>query len=218
MNRELDTRELARLEEELVEIVGRAAKLIKDAPFAVDEKDGPANIVTSSDLKCQQFLYGELASLVEGAGFLGEEEDLRDVNHEYVWVIDPIDGTANYSRAIADCGISVALVYKGRSVLGAVHAIFTDDVYSAHRGGGARLNGKPIKVSARNFSAGILCTAMSVYNKNYARACNDVIYLDADMLEEEGMTCPNCGTELEFDFDGCDCDCDCDCCADETEE
>lgn len=43
-------------------------------------------------------------------------------------------------------------------------------------------------------------------------ACNDVIYLDGDMLEEEGMTCPNCGTELEFDFDGiCDCDCD-DCC------
>lgn len=46
-------------------------------------------------------------------------------------------------------------------------------------------------------------------------ACNDVIYLDADMLEEEGMTCPNCGTELEFDFD-CDCDC-CDC-EEETEE
>lgn len=43
-------------------------------------------------------------------------------------------------------------------------------------------------------------------------ACNDVIYLDADMLEEEGMTCPNCGTELEFDFDGdCCCDCGCDC-------
>ncbi len=45
-------------------------------------------------------------------------------------------------------------------------------------------------------------------------ACNDIIYLDADMLEEEGMTCPNCGTDLEFDFD---CDCDCDCC-EETEE
>ena len=38
--------------------------------------------------------------------------------------------------------------------------------------------------------------------------CNDTIYLDADMLEEEGMICPNCGTELEFDFDGCDEDCD----------
>ena len=47
-------------------------------------------------------------------------------------------------------------------------------------------------------------------------ACNDIIYLDADMLEEEGMTCPNCGTELEFDFD-CDCGC-CGCEDDETEE
>ena len=45
-------------------------------------------------------------------------------------------------------------------------------------------------------------------------ACNDVIYLDGEMLEEEGMVCPNCGTELEFDFEGCDCDCGCE----ETEE
>ena len=46
-------------------------------------------------------------------------------------------------------------------------------------------------------------------------ACNDIIYLDADMLEEEGMVCPNCGTDLEFDFD-CDCDC-CDCEVDSVE-
>ena len=47
-------------------------------------------------------------------------------------------------------------------------------------------------------------------------ACHDTIYLDADMLEEEGIDCPNCGTPLEFDFD-CDCceedeSCQCDCC------
>jgi len=41
-------------------------------------------------------------------------------------------------------------------------------------------------------------------------ACHDSIYLDSEMLDEEGMTCPNCGTELQFDFD-CDCDCDCNC-------
>lgn len=40
--------------------------------------------------------------------------------------------------------------------------------------------------------------------------CNDIIYLDGEMLEEEGITCPNCGTDLEFDF-SCDCDCGCDC-------
>lgn len=47
-------------------------------------------------------------------------------------------------------------------------------------------------------------------------ACNDVIYLDADMLEEEGMVCPNCGTNLEFDFD-CDCGCCDDCEAEDAE-
>ena len=46
--------------------------------------------------------------------------------------------------------------------------------------------------------------------------CNDVIYLDAEMLCEEGMTCPNCGTELEFDFD-LDCDCGCSDCEEEEE-
>ncbi len=43
--------------------------------------------------------------------------------------------------------------------------------------------------------------------------CHDVIYLDEDMLEDEGMTCPNCGTELEFDFD-----CDCEDCKDDSEK
>ena len=195
MDRELESFELARLEEELIEIVGRAAALIKDAPFEIDEKGGKANIVTSSDLKCQQFLYGELASLVEGAGFLGEEEDLRDLGHEYVWVIDPIDGTANYSRGIADCGISVALVYKGQAVLGVVRAIFTGDVFSAHRGGGARLNGKPIKVSSRDFAGGILCTAMSVYNKRFAKMCGDVIY-EAYMQCNDVRRFGTCALEL----------------------
>ncbi len=49
-------------------------------------------------------------------------------------------------------------------------------------------------------------------------ACNDIIYLDEEMLAEEGMVCPNCGTELEFDFDLDECDCGCDCCKEETEE
>lgn len=49
-------------------------------------------------------------------------------------------------------------------------------------------------------------------------ACNDIIYLDADMLAEEGIDCPNCGTPLEFDFDCCDDDCCCGCHDDAEEE
>ena len=49
-------------------------------------------------------------------------------------------------------------------------------------------------------------------------ACHDVIYLDEEMLEEDGINCPNCGTPLEFDFDGCDDDCGCGCCGNESDE
>lgn len=48
-------------------------------------------------------------------------------------------------------------------------------------------------------------------------ACNDIIYLDEEMLAEDGMVCPNCGTDLEFDFD-LDDECGCDCDKEETEE
>lgn len=48
--------------------------------------------------------------------------------------------------------------------------------------------------------------------------CHDLIYVDEEMLEEEGIDCPNCGTPLEFDFEGCcDGDCDCGCCGDSEE-
>jgi len=51
--------------------------------------------------------------------------------------------------------------------------------------------------------------------------CNDVIYLDEDMIDEGGIKCPNCGTNLEFDFDDCKCDdddCACGCCQNDAED
>lgn len=50
--------------------------------------------------------------------------------------------------------------------------------------------------------------------------CHDIIYLDDEMLEDGGIVCPNCGTDLEFDFDGLDddCDCGCDCCCEDADE
>ena len=84
--------------------------------FDVMEKGSEVNLVTSSDLAVQEFLVGRLSGLVPGAGFLCEENDLTDISHEYVWIIDPIDGTANYARGIGDCCISVALSQLGELV------------------------------------------------------------------------------------------------------
>ena len=117
----------------------------------------------------------KLKELLPLSCFYCEEEGVHQ-SGEYVWIIDPIDGTANYSRRIDDCGISVALIHNGVAILGVVCGIFSGDVYSATLGGGAALNGIPISASKRSFKNGILCTAMSLYKKDLAKVCSDIIY------------------------------------------
>lgn len=162
--------------EQVVDIVREAASLMVSDHFTVMQKDGLANLVTSSDLAVQHFLTERLAALLPGCGFLCEEEDFRDLEEEYVWIIDPIDGTANYARGIADCCISVALAHRGALRLGVVYSPRRDELYTAELGKGACCNGRAIHVSDRPLADGLFCTAMSTYRKEYAKSCSDIIY------------------------------------------
>ena len=164
------------LTDSIISVVKEASALMVREGFSVKEKGSMENIVTSSDVAVQEFLTGRLAELLPGSGFLCEEEDLRDLNHEYVWIIDPIDGTANYARGSENCCISVALVRDWTPVLGAVYSPWRQEFYSAEAGKGAFCNGRPIHVSSRPFEEGILFTAMSTYRKEFAKTCSEIIY------------------------------------------
>ncbi len=162
--------------QQVVDIVKEAAALMVADHFTVMQKDGLENLVTSSDLEVQHFLTARLAALLPGCGFLCEEEDFRDLDEEYIWIIDPIDGTANYARGIADCCISVALARRGALQLGVVYSPRRGELYTAELGKGACCNGHPIHVSDRPLADGLFCTAMSTYGKEYAKSCSDIIY------------------------------------------
>ena len=195
---------------DVIDIVLRASELMMSGDFLVEHKDGCLeNIVTSSDVAVQDFLCKELRSLVPGCGFFCEEKDLQEECKEYTWIIDPIDGTANYARGIAQCAISVALSHNGEVVLGVVYVPFMNELYCAEKGGGAMLDGRPIHVSDRPFEDGILCTAMSTYRKQYAHLCNSIImdaYMDCNDVRRFGSAAVelcclakgNC--ELYFEF------------------
>lgn len=148
--------------------------------FEISQKDGFANIVTSSDVAVQEFLKEKLRALVPGCGFLCEEEDRHDLQHEYIWIIDPIDGTANYSRGIRECAICVGLKHLDAMEMAVVFLPRTNELFHAEKGNGAYLNGKQIHVSDRPFHNAILCTALSVYHKEHAKVCSDII-MDAFM-------------------------------------
>ena len=166
----------------VINIVIEASGLMLTEDFRISQKEGVANIVTSSDIAVQDFLCQRLSNLLPGCGFLCEEEDMHDLSHEYTWIIDPIDGTANYSRGIRECAICVGLKHDAVMELAVVYLPRTDELFTAQRGKGAFLHhpqsGKPsvpVHVSDRPFSNSIMCTALAVYHKEYAQVCSDII-------------------------------------------
>ena len=162
--------------QKVIEIVRKASEKMLVDDFEINEKGGIENIVTSSDIAVQHYLTEKLSELLPGSGFIAEEEDFRSLDREYTWIIDPIDGTANYSRRIADCCISVALAKGSELQLAVVYSPGRGELYSAELGKGASCNGKPIHVSSRSYSNSLLCTAMSTYRKDLAKKCSDIIY------------------------------------------
>ncbi|MBR2451696.1 MAG: inositol monophosphatase [Rikenellaceae bacterium] len=181
---------------EVENIVRQVASVIETQPINIIQKEGFSNIVTNLDLRIQQLLIENLSHLITDCGFLCEESDFIDTqNKEFVWIIDPIDGTMNFSRGIPNFCISVALMQNKEILLGVVYNPTTKEMFSATRGGGAHLNNKIIKVSERNYEDGILCTAMSLYKKQYAKICSDIIldaYLECNDIRRFG----SCALEL----------------------
>ena len=178
---------------ELIGIVKQASSLMLTDGFDILEKDGVTNIVTSSDVAVQEFLKTKLSQLLPGCGFLCEEEDQHRLGKEYTWIIDPIDGTANYSRGIDQCAICVGLQHNKDMEMSVVYLPRTNELFHAERGKGAFLNGKPIHVSDRPFQNGIMCTALAVYHKEYAKVCSDIIcdtFMQCNDIRRFGAAAP----------------------------
>ncbi len=161
---------------EIENIVRRSGEKVRDAVgFTVTDKGTRENLVTSADIENEKFLKHELLAFLPGSIFKGEEGDDVPVAKEgYTWIVDPIDGTANFSRGIPEAGISVALMKDGQPYIGVVYNPFTDIMYTGEIGNGAFKNGKPIHVSDRSFEDSIFFTAWSAYNKAWSAPCFEV--------------------------------------------
>lgn len=170
-----------KLTDGIVAIVKEASRLMLTDHFEIESKGGYENIVTSSDIAVQEFLVENLGKYIPGSSFLAEEEGMQESGEvEWLWIIDPIDGTMNYSRGIRESAISVGLMHDGMLVSGVVYSPAGNELFCAEKGKGAWYNGRRIHVSDRPFGSSLICTAMSTYNKDWAPECaaviNDVYY------------------------------------------
>src|SRR5450755_3460281 len=101
------------------------------------------------DVRCQALIEKILAAAFPQIPVLGEEGSTGDVNAEYRWVVDPIDGTVNYFYGMPHAAVSIALQHREQSVVGVIYDPFTGEIWTTITGGPARLNGKAVRVSSR---------------------------------------------------------------------
>ena len=112
------------------------------------------------DVETQLLIEGRIRKQFPDHGFLGEEGENQDEGKEFVWVIDPIDGTMNYYRGFPYWCTSIAVTYRGSSVAGTVFSPILNECYSASIDEEATLNGQPIVVSdVSDLEACILVTS-----------------------------------------------------------
>jgi myo-inositol-1(or 4)-monophosphatase len=143
---DLDSR--LRVAEDVVREAGRvAADHFARRELLSIYRKGAQDLVSETDRACEDLIVAALSRLYPEDGFLGEERGRRNPDAPLIWVIDPIDGTHNFLTGIPFWCVSAGLVARGELVLGIIHHPLAGELYSARRGGGAFLNGQPIKVS-----------------------------------------------------------------------
>ena len=111
------------------------------------ERKGLQDLVSEADRCCEDKIVGALQRLFPDDAFLGEERGRQNFGSEIIWVVDPIDGTANFLRGIPFWCVSLGLLAKNEPVIGVIYNPISEELYAARKNGGATLNGKRIKVS-----------------------------------------------------------------------
>ncbi len=132
--------------------VGRMQKQnLRKENMIINTKSSEIDLVTEIDKLSEEFLINAIREKYPEHSILSEESgEHKAVNSEYLWIIDPIDGTTNYAQGLPIFSISIALQYQRETVLGVVYLPMLDLLFEAIRGQKAFLNGKQIIVGGKH--------------------------------------------------------------------
>ncbi len=108
---------------------------------------GLRDIVTDADLAAEEEVVQTIRAHFPDHALLTEEGGESDGGAPYVWVVDPLDGTTNYSRRFPTFSVSIGLLHQGQLTAGVVYDPLRDHLFAVERGRGASLNGEPLWVS-----------------------------------------------------------------------
>ncbi|MDY7016318.1 MAG: inositol monophosphatase family protein [Cyanobacteriota bacterium] len=144
----------------------------------IEEKGGGGDLVTEADRKSEVAILQILERHVPDHRILAEEAgQLGNADSDYLWAIDPLDGTTNYAHSYPVASVSIALLVRGQPQVGVVYDPFQNELFRAATGLGATLNRRPMRVSqTEELSNSLLATGFAydrreTKDNNYAEFC-----------------------------------------------
>lgn len=143
------------------------------------------SLVSYVDTNSETIIIERLRELLPESSFLAEESTAGLEDTDYVWIIDPLDGTTNFLHQIPIFAVSIALQFQGEIILGVVYEVNQKECFHAVKGQGAYLNGS--KISVRNFELkdGLVATGFPYYDFSKTEAYLKV--LENLMLHTRGV-------------------------------
>lgn len=162
---EYNIKEIIDIMTDTATICGKIFMSAQDEHIVTSNKTGARDLVTAYDLKVQQTAISRLSEKFPSAEFYGEEGDSQGLlNAKITFVIDPIDGTANFANNMNISCISIACFLSGVPSAGVVYNPYTNELYSGGVGIGAFLNSRPIHVTEKPLSNSLVLFGTSPYN------------------------------------------------------
>jgi len=140
---------LSKAQEWIKETGALQREKLRKRGLRISFKSNGDELVTEVDELSETLLVKAISETFPEHAILSEESGRSGPASDYLWVVDSLDGTLNYSRGIFNFAISVALRYKGETVLGTVYHPVLDEFFASIKGSGAFLNGKRIRVSEK---------------------------------------------------------------------
>jgi myo-inositol-1(or 4)-monophosphatase len=128
---------------------GAAIAGFYESEYSLKDKGGGDNPLTDADLASDRILEDRLKGAFPGTGWLSEEtgDDKSRLDCEFCWIVDPLDGTREFTLGIPEFAVSVALIQGDRAVVGVLYNPITQELFSGIVGQGAWYNGQPCRTS-----------------------------------------------------------------------
>lgn len=146
--------------------------LFRTANLHVQTKFNDSDVVTDADKASERVIINGIREKYPDHAILSEESGDGGGQSEWRWVIDPLDGTTNYSAGLPSFCVSIALELNGVTQLGVVYAPYLNELFTALRGKGAYLNGKPLRASGKtDIRQAVVSTGFPV-DKDRTSDCN----------------------------------------------